>query len=92
MLSAVRVYIVRLLPFITPTPDNGAQPGSLWDRVLAQPTQIPLLGDALKDGKAMVTATAQLPRNMKRDGSSFVGYIANGTSCRYHVPLVFSNA
>jgi hypothetical protein len=88
MLHSIRVYIVRFLTFIAPAADHGVEPGSLWDGTLAKPTQIALLGDALMDGNAMVTATAQLPRHVKRDGNSLVGYIANGTSCKQPGSLI----
>jgi hypothetical protein len=74
--------LLRLLPFVASTPDQAAQPVRGCELQRAGATAPNLHGYETGFSRAVITAGPKFPDLIKRQGNSFVGYIANGTGCK----------
>lgn len=81
MWSGLSNWLAHILPLISPTSHQHAYPGSnrLLNEALA--TQAVLGGVVEVNGAATITPGPKFPSLAKRQGTSFIGYIASGASC-----------
>jgi hypothetical protein len=82
MWSALSNCLAHILPFISPTSDYVAYPGSnrLLNEALATQAVLGIVAEV--NGAASITPGPKFPQLAKRQGSSFVGYIASGSLCK----------
>ena len=76
MLGNISSYLVRLLAFVVVYVLHGA-------RTTAEQLPVSAGGAAVeKYAAATITVGPKYPALMKRQGSSFVGYISSGSGCK----------
>ena len=84
MLGNISSWFVRLLAFVV----------YALHRVGATAEQLPIsVAGAVveKNGVASITAGPKFPALMKRQGSSFIGYISSGAGCEYYINSFLGN-
>jgi hypothetical protein len=85
MWSGISKCLVRLLQFGSPISDQAAQhaPSRYRHEALMTDSRQAVIGTTVEqNGAAMVTPGPKFPALMKRQGSSFIGYISSGSGCK----------